>query len=169
MTAGSIKQPLPADTEERLAQFTDLLATAIANAESRAGLARLGEEQATPTSCGPPWAEAVIPGCAASARKRSSCTAATTRSFPRQCPPPCERDPSCERWRSCPEPATCCCCWLDEPTAVARSRRFSRPDNVRAGPPLGRPALGGGRRNPVAMRPPVRLVPKSRRSAAISA
>ncbi|HWD74188.1 MAG TPA: GAF domain-containing protein [Solirubrobacteraceae bacterium] len=39
-------QPLPADTESRLAQFTDLLATAIANTESRAGLARLAEEQA---------------------------------------------------------------------------------------------------------------------------
>jgi GAF domain-containing protein len=38
--------PLPADTEARLAQFTELLATAIANAESRAGLARLAEEQA---------------------------------------------------------------------------------------------------------------------------
>jgi GAF domain-containing protein len=46
MSAGSIEQPLPADTEAQLAQFTGLLATAIANAESRAGLARLGEEQA---------------------------------------------------------------------------------------------------------------------------
>jgi GAF domain-containing protein len=46
MSAGSIKQPLPGDAEERVAEFTDLLATAIANAESRAGLARLGEEQA---------------------------------------------------------------------------------------------------------------------------
>jgi signal transduction histidine kinase len=46
MSAGSIGQPLPEDTEERLAQFTDLLAMAVANAESRAGLARLGEEQA---------------------------------------------------------------------------------------------------------------------------
>jgi hypothetical protein len=33
-------------TEARLASFTELLATAIANAESRAGLARLAEEQA---------------------------------------------------------------------------------------------------------------------------
>jgi signal transduction histidine kinase len=40
------EQPLPADTEARLANFTELLATAIANAESRAGLARLVEEQA---------------------------------------------------------------------------------------------------------------------------
>jgi signal transduction histidine kinase len=45
--AGSTReQPMPADTETRLADFTELLATAIANAESRAGLARLAEEQA---------------------------------------------------------------------------------------------------------------------------
>ena len=46
MTAGSVEQPLAADTEERLAQFTDLLAVAVSNAENRAGLARLAEEQA---------------------------------------------------------------------------------------------------------------------------
>ena len=47
MIAGSTpEQPLPADTEARLASFTELVATAIANAESRAGLARLAEEQA---------------------------------------------------------------------------------------------------------------------------
>jgi GAF domain-containing protein len=39
-------QPLPPDTEVRLASFTELVATAIANAESRARLARLAEEQA---------------------------------------------------------------------------------------------------------------------------
>jgi GAF domain-containing protein len=39
-------QPLSADTEMRLASFTDLVATAIANAESRAGQARLADEQA---------------------------------------------------------------------------------------------------------------------------
>jgi signal transduction histidine kinase len=45
--AGSIlEQPLPADTEARLASFTELVATAIANAESRVALARLAEEQA---------------------------------------------------------------------------------------------------------------------------
>jgi PAS domain S-box-containing protein len=38
--------PLPADIEARLASFTELLATAIANAEARAGLAHLAEEQA---------------------------------------------------------------------------------------------------------------------------
>jgi signal transduction histidine kinase len=47
MTAASTrKEPLPADTEARLASFTELVATAIANAESRSGLARLAEEQA---------------------------------------------------------------------------------------------------------------------------
>jgi signal transduction histidine kinase len=45
-THAPLDQPLPADTEARLADFTELLATAIANAESRAGLARLAEEQA---------------------------------------------------------------------------------------------------------------------------
>jgi signal transduction histidine kinase len=39
-------QRLPVDTEARLASFTELLASAIANAESRAELARLAEEQA---------------------------------------------------------------------------------------------------------------------------
>src|SRR5439155_1671968 len=33
-----LEQPLPADTEARLASFTELVATAIANAESRAEL-----------------------------------------------------------------------------------------------------------------------------------
>jgi signal transduction histidine kinase len=47
MIGGSTLEPeLPADTEARLASFTELVATAIANAESRAGLARLAEEQA---------------------------------------------------------------------------------------------------------------------------
>jgi len=39
-------QPLPPDTEQRLAEFTQLVATAIANAESREQLTRLAEEQA---------------------------------------------------------------------------------------------------------------------------
>jgi signal transduction histidine kinase/uncharacterized protein YoaH (UPF0181 family) len=38
--------PLPPDTERRLAEFTDLVATAIANAESREELSELAEEQA---------------------------------------------------------------------------------------------------------------------------
>jgi GAF domain-containing protein len=39
-------EPLPSDTETRLAHFTELVATAISNAESRRGLARLAGEQA---------------------------------------------------------------------------------------------------------------------------
>ena len=39
-------RPLPPDTEERLAEFTDLVATAISNAESREQLASLPDEQA---------------------------------------------------------------------------------------------------------------------------
>jgi signal transduction histidine kinase len=39
-------QQLPADTEARLASFTELVATAIANTESRASVARLAQEQA---------------------------------------------------------------------------------------------------------------------------
>jgi signal transduction histidine kinase len=40
------RQPLPQDTEARLTGFTELVATAIANAESRVELARLAQEQA---------------------------------------------------------------------------------------------------------------------------
>jgi GAF domain-containing protein len=47
MVVGSSReQPLPSDTEALLASFTELVATAIANAESRARLARLAEEKA---------------------------------------------------------------------------------------------------------------------------
>jgi GAF domain-containing protein len=47
IAAGSGRdEPMPPETETRLTQFTELLATAVANAESRAGLARLAEEQA---------------------------------------------------------------------------------------------------------------------------
>jgi GAF domain-containing protein len=46
LVGSSLDERMPADTEERLAQFTEMLATAVANSESRAGLARLGEEQA---------------------------------------------------------------------------------------------------------------------------
>jgi signal transduction histidine kinase len=42
----TLEQPMPADTEARLASFAQLVATAIANAESRAALARLADEQA---------------------------------------------------------------------------------------------------------------------------
>ena len=39
-------EPVPLDTERRLGQFTELMATAIANAEARAEIQRLAEEQA---------------------------------------------------------------------------------------------------------------------------
>jgi GAF domain-containing protein len=46
MIAGSgLEERMSADTEERLTQFTELLATAIANAENRAGLAGMAKEQ----------------------------------------------------------------------------------------------------------------------------
>jgi signal transduction histidine kinase len=44
--SGQVLRLLPADTEARLASFTELVATAIANTESRAALTRLAEEQA---------------------------------------------------------------------------------------------------------------------------
>ena len=40
------QEPLPENTEARLADFTELVATAIANADSRAAIARLADEQA---------------------------------------------------------------------------------------------------------------------------
>jgi PAS domain S-box-containing protein len=47
MTAGTTQdEPLPPGTESHLGQFTDLMATAIANTESHARADRLGEEQA---------------------------------------------------------------------------------------------------------------------------
>ena len=47
IAAGStVEQPLPVESEARLASFTELVATAVANAESRAELGRLAEQQA---------------------------------------------------------------------------------------------------------------------------
>jgi GAF domain-containing protein len=42
----TLEQPLPDDSETRLASFTELVATAVANADSRAALSRLAQEQA---------------------------------------------------------------------------------------------------------------------------
>ena len=44
--ASTREEPFPEDTETRLAQFTELVATAISNAEARADADRLAEEQA---------------------------------------------------------------------------------------------------------------------------
>ena len=47
MTATSKRdQPFPEETESRMGQFTELMATAIANADARAEVARLADEQA---------------------------------------------------------------------------------------------------------------------------
>ncbi|HEY2080180.1 MAG TPA: GAF domain-containing protein [Streptosporangiaceae bacterium] len=45
LTGSTLKRGLPRRTEGRLASFADLLGTAISNAESRASLSRLAEEQ----------------------------------------------------------------------------------------------------------------------------
>jgi GAF domain-containing protein len=46
VTGTAQDEPLPPQTESRLGQFTELIATAIANAEARSRAARLAEEQA---------------------------------------------------------------------------------------------------------------------------
>jgi signal transduction histidine kinase len=46
MTLADTDGPLPPDTEERLEKFTEIVATSIANAESREDLQRLADEQA---------------------------------------------------------------------------------------------------------------------------
>jgi GAF domain-containing protein len=46
LAAGQDHLPLPADTLDRLAAFTDLVATAIANSDARTEIERLAEEQA---------------------------------------------------------------------------------------------------------------------------
>ncbi len=46
LAGSTLEEPLPADTEARLVSFTELVATAIANANSRAALGLLAEEQA---------------------------------------------------------------------------------------------------------------------------
>jgi GAF domain-containing protein len=53
--------PLPADTEARLADFTDLMATAISNAESRDRVRSLAEEQAALTRVATLVAEGAMP------------------------------------------------------------------------------------------------------------
>jgi signal transduction histidine kinase len=47
IAVGSEQAPLPPDTEQRMTQFTDLVATAIANAEARAEVEQLAQEQAS--------------------------------------------------------------------------------------------------------------------------
>jgi signal transduction histidine kinase len=56
------QDPLPQGTEARLADFTELLATAIENAESREALAQLADEQATLRRLATLVAQGVRPG-----------------------------------------------------------------------------------------------------------
>jgi GAF domain-containing protein len=62
IAGGTGEQPLPAETEARLTSFTELLATAIANAESRAALTRLATEQAALRRVATLVARAAAPG-----------------------------------------------------------------------------------------------------------
>jgi PAS domain S-box-containing protein len=63
MLAASAHDPsLPSDTESRIGQFTELLATAIANAEARAEVGRLAEEQAALRRVATLVAEGAPPG-----------------------------------------------------------------------------------------------------------
>src|SRR4051812_36511309 len=56
-------EPLPADLENRLAKFTQLLATAIANSEAHEQLARLADEQAALRRVATLVAEGATPHC----------------------------------------------------------------------------------------------------------
>jgi signal transduction histidine kinase len=62
MTVSSMVETLPRDLEERLEKFTELVATAIANAESREALGRLADEQATLRRMATLVAQGVPPG-----------------------------------------------------------------------------------------------------------
>jgi GAF domain-containing protein len=62
ITMGSVRDvPLPPDTETRLGQFTDLMATAIANAHARAEVERLAKEQAALRRVATLVAEGAVP------------------------------------------------------------------------------------------------------------
>ncbi len=62
ITTGSTSEPLPPDAESRLLHFTELMATAIANAEARGALQPLAEEQAALRRVATLVAQGVPPG-----------------------------------------------------------------------------------------------------------
>jgi PAS domain S-box-containing protein len=62
IAATNQSKPLPADTEARIVEFTELLATPIANAESREALSRLATEQAALRRVATLVAQGVEPG-----------------------------------------------------------------------------------------------------------
>jgi GAF domain-containing protein len=61
MVVSTERSPLPPDTEARLVDFTDLVGTAIANADARSEVERLAEEQAALRRVATLVAEAVAP------------------------------------------------------------------------------------------------------------
>ena len=61
LTAASTEGPLPRATEARLASFTELIAAAIANAESQAGLEQLADEHAALRRVATLVAQGVLP------------------------------------------------------------------------------------------------------------
>src|SRR5918992_44177 len=61
VVASQRREPLPEDTEARVTDFTELVATAIANAESHAAVGRLAEEQAALRRVGAPVARGGSP------------------------------------------------------------------------------------------------------------
>ena len=71
MIASPRPEPLPEDTEARLTDFTELVATAIANIESRAALARIAEEQAALRRVATLVARQGRPGASYSRRSRN--------------------------------------------------------------------------------------------------
>ncbi len=81
---GSRAAPLPADAEARLAGFTELVATAIANAEARTELRGFAEEQAALRRVATLVARGAPPGrCSPrSPRRPGGCWAPTTRRWP---------------------------------------------------------------------------------------
>jgi PAS domain S-box-containing protein len=84
VSVSSTDEPLPSDTEGRLENFTELAATAIANAESRGALRRVVDEQATLRRIATLVAEGVQPATIFSAVTDDvagifGCSAAVTR------------------------------------------------------------------------------------------
>jgi signal transduction histidine kinase len=85
ITVATRDEPLPLDTEHRLEKFTELVATAIANAESQEALGRLADEQETLRRMATLVAQGVPPGeifsaaCEEAGRLLGSDTAAVVK------------------------------------------------------------------------------------------
>ena len=74
------EEPLPPETESRLGEFTALMATAISNAEARAEVERLAEEQAALRRVATLVASRITPEeCFRLWRPRSACSSGRTQ------------------------------------------------------------------------------------------